>query len=80
MSDIPIGRAVRYLRKHRQLTIPQLVALSGVSKTNLSRIELGGRMPHLKTLIQLAAAFQVQPYKLLKLAERMGGKEDEVVA
>lgn len=79
MSDIPIGRAVRYMRKRRQLTMPQLVALSGVSKSNLSRIELGIHAPHLKSLIQLAAAFQVQPYKLLKLAERMGGKEDEVV-
>lgn len=78
MNDIPIGRAVRALRQHKRIAMGELSELAGMHLNTLERIEQGVQGPEWKTLMKLATALQVQPYKLLRLAERMGGKEVEV--
>lgn len=80
MSDIPIGRAVRHVRNMRQLSQSQLAILSGIGRTSLIQVERGKSSPGLRTIAQLATALQIQPYKLLKLAERMGGAIAEEIA
>lgn len=48
----------------KQLTIKQLAALSGVSKSHISEVENGSQMPSVRTLCHLAVALGVKPEEL----------------
>lgn len=57
---------VRDVRKDKNLTIVQLAKLSGVSKSHISEIERGKRMPTIDVLCRLARALKVNPEALYK--------------
>ena len=67
MSDSPdlatvlaeVGPRLRRLRAHRGVTLIQLAADTGISKSTLSRLETGQRKPSLELLLLLAQAHQV---------------------
>lgn len=63
------GEFLKHLRKNRGFTLKQLAELSGVSDSQISRIELGTRgIPKPATLKKLAAALDVPHDSLLEKA------------
>lgn len=54
-----VGPRLRRLRTHRGVTLTQLAAQTGISKSTLSRLESGQRKPSLELLLPLAQAHQV---------------------
>jgi len=54
-----VGPRLRALRQHREATLAQLAAATGISVSTLSRLESGQRRPTLDLLLLLARAHQV---------------------
>jgi transcriptional regulator with XRE-family HTH domain len=54
-----VGPRLRRLRTRRGVTLTQLAAQTGISKSTLSRLESGQRKPSLELLLPLAQAHQV---------------------
>ena len=54
-----VGPRLRRVRTRRGVTLTQLAALTGISKSTLSRLESGQRKPSLELLLPLAQAHQV---------------------
>ena len=50
---------IKKIRQQKNITIRQLAALSGISKTELSDIETGKKIPTAYTLCAIAKALQV---------------------
>lgn len=55
---------IREIREQQNMSIRQLAELSGVSKSHISDIESGRRMPTVYILCVLATAMEVQPAEL----------------
>lgn len=55
---------VREIRKKRRMTIEELSAISGVSRSAIILIENGKSDPKLSTVISLAKALRVEPSEL----------------
>ncbi|MCZ4281124.1 XRE family transcriptional regulator [Kiloniella laminariae] len=72
-----IGDRIRDLRKEKSLTLDQLAALSGVSKSMLSQIERGQANPTFATLWNLTQSFGMDIHELLEGTPR--GPEPDVV-
>jgi transcriptional regulator with XRE-family HTH domain len=56
---------IKKIRQQKNITIRQLAALSGISKTELSDIETGKKIPTAYTLCAIAKALQVTLCKLV---------------
>jgi transcriptional regulator with XRE-family HTH domain len=54
-----VGPRLRQVREHRGLTLTDLAARTGISKSTLSRLETGQRRPSLELLLPLAQAYRV---------------------
>ncbi len=54
-----VGPRLKLLRTRRSVTLTQLAARTGISKSTLSRLENGERKPSLELLLPLAQAHQV---------------------
>jgi transcriptional regulator with XRE-family HTH domain len=59
------GKQLQRLRTHRGLTHEQLGVTAGLSRTFLTRLELGQHDPSLSTLVRLAKALKVSVTELL---------------
>jgi transcriptional regulator with XRE-family HTH domain len=59
MIDAEVGQQLRDLRRNRQMTVQQLAALTGLSRTSLTRIEAGTANPSVGTLKKVAGALGV---------------------
>lgn len=69
MSSKPRGGSyLSCLRTARDLTQAKLGELSGIHATHISRIERGKTEPTLETLVALAAALQLEPDHLVRMA------------
>jgi transcriptional regulator with XRE-family HTH domain len=55
-----VGPRLRALRQHRETTLADLAAETGISVSTLSRLESGQRRPTLELLLPLAQAYGVQ--------------------
>lgn len=68
---LALGRRLRWLRTHRDLTQEQLAELSGVHRNQISNIERnvsrddGSADPHLSMIFRLARALNVSPNLLI---------------
>lgn len=51
-----VGERLRHLRTHRNVTLVELSAVTGISKSTLSRLESGQRKPSLELLLPIAQA------------------------
>lgn len=58
-EGLGIGRAVRELRHKKQITLHDLAAKTGISKSVLEEIESGDVVPPVATLLKLAKIFNV---------------------
>ncbi len=54
-----VGQRLRLIREARGLTLTGLAATTGISKSTLSRLEVGQRRPTLELLLPLAHAYRV---------------------
>ena len=63
-----VGPRLRRLRTRRGVTLTQLAAETGISKSTLSRLESGQRKPSLELLFPLAQAHQVPLEELVGAA------------
>ena len=54
-----VGPRLRRLRQHRDITLTDLAAETGISTSTLSRLEAGLRRPSLEQLLPLARAYGV---------------------
>ena len=59
------GKQLQRLRSRRALTQEQLAVTAGLSRTFLTRLELGQHDPSLSTLVRLAKALRVSVMELL---------------
>ena len=64
-----VGPRLRRLRTRRGVTLTQLAAETGISKSTLSRLESGQRKPSLELLFPLAQAHQVPLEELVGAPE-----------
>lgn len=62
---VPLGEAVRRLRKARGLTQEDLSGLTELHRNHIGGIERGERNITIKTVLALARALNVQPAELL---------------
>lgn len=60
-----IGKTVRTIRKHRELTAKALAESVPMSRAHLSDIEHGHRSPSLNMLSDIARALEIEPADLL---------------
>jgi len=54
-----VGPRLKAVRTQRDVTLTQLAAATGISKSTLSRLESGQRKPSLELLLPIAEAFRV---------------------
>jgi transcriptional regulator with XRE-family HTH domain len=53
-----VGPRLKRVRTQRNVTLTELAAATGISKSTLSRLEAGQRKPSLELLLPIAAAHQ----------------------
>lgn len=61
-----LGRVARRLREEQDLRIVEVAERAGFSPAMLSRLETGGAMPSLETIVALAGALGVAPAQLFQ--------------
>ena len=61
-----IGIKIKQLREQSGLTQEKLAEIAGISLDYMGKIEVNINKPGLKTILKLANALKVEPYKLLK--------------
>lgn len=66
--DSNLGTFIRALRKENNLSLKELSKLSGISFSQIAKIERGEHIPSRKTTIKIAAALSYDQDKLLKLS------------
>jgi transcriptional regulator with XRE-family HTH domain len=54
-----VGPRLKRLRTHRDVTLTELAAATGISKSTLSRLESGQRKPSLELLLPIAQAHRI---------------------
>jgi transcriptional regulator with XRE-family HTH domain len=64
-----VGARLKRARTHRGVTLTELAAETGISKSTLSRLETGRRKPSLELLLPIAEAHQVSLDKLVGAPE-----------
>ena len=64
-----VGPRLKRLRTHRGVTLTDLAAKTGISKSTLSRLETGQRKPSLELLLPIAHAHQVPLDELVGATE-----------
>ncbi len=61
-----LGARIKFLREKAGMTQEKLAEKSGISLDYMGKIEVNINKPGLKTIIKLANALKVEPYKLFK--------------
>ena len=64
-----VGPRLNKVRTRQKITLAQLAAATGISKSTLSRLETGQRKPSLELLLPIAQAFQVPLEELVGAPE-----------
>jgi len=54
-----VAARLKAVRRHRELTLTEVAATTGISKSTLSRLETGQRRPTLELLLALSQAYRV---------------------
>ena len=61
-----LGCRIKFLREKAGLTQEKLAEKSGISLDYMGKIEVSINKPGLKTILKLADALKLEPYKILK--------------
>jgi transcriptional regulator with XRE-family HTH domain len=65
--NMPIGAAIRHVRKARGFTGARVAGKAGITPSQLSKIERGRAMPRFDTIVFLAIAMDLKPHKLVRM-------------
>lgn len=65
MNPQGIGSRIRFLRYQRHITLNQLAAATGLTKSYLSKVERGLSVPSISTALKLADSFKMSIGQLL---------------
>lgn len=65
---------IKDVRLRYNMSINELARISGISKSHLSNIENGGKIPGLDVICKIAKALEVEPQELFSCEE--SGQED----
>ena len=60
-----VGRAIRSLRKERNISQDILSGLAGIARTHLTMIENGDKQANFETIWKLALALDLRPSELV---------------
>lgn len=60
------GQNFKKIRKHKTISHENLATASGVSRTSISLIEKGERLPNLYSFLMLAKGLEVDPAELIE--------------
>ena len=61
-----IGARIKQLREQSGLTQEKLAESAGISLDYMGKIEVNINKPGLKTILKLANALKIEPYKIFK--------------
>lgn len=61
-----LGSKIKVLREKAGLTQEKLAEKSGISLDYMGKIEVSINKPGLKTILKLANALKIEPYKIFK--------------
>ncbi len=61
-----LGTRIKHLREKAGLTQEKLAERSGISLDYMGKIEVNINKPGLKTILKLANALKIEPYKIFK--------------
>ncbi|MFC4808042.1 helix-turn-helix domain-containing protein [Paenibacillus sp. GCM10023250] len=64
--DLDLGKRIRLIRKEQKRTQEEIAKICGFTKSMLSKIESGGAMPAVSTLMKIAGALGVKVSDLLE--------------
>ena len=64
-----VGPRLNKVRTHRKMTLTQLAAATGISKSTLSRLETGQRKPSLELLLPISQAHRIPLDELVAAPE-----------
>lgn len=64
-----VGQAIRIERSIVRYTVDDLAAMSGMSRSTLSRFERGDRAPRIDQLVMIANALGISPFRLIEDAD-----------
>jgi len=67
-----LGRRIRFIRKEQKRTQEDIASIVGITKSMLSKIESGGAMPAVATLMKIATALGVRTADLLEDESNIG--------
>lgn len=61
-----LGAKIKYLREKAGFTQEKLAERAGISLDYMGKIEVNINKPGLKTILKIANALKIEPYKILK--------------
>jgi transcriptional regulator with XRE-family HTH domain len=69
MDLFNIGKAIREIRKEKNMSLGDVFKITGIERSSLSRIESGKtKYPRLITILDIAAALKVKPREIIHRA------------
>jgi transcriptional regulator with XRE-family HTH domain len=68
MADLPIGLAVRRVRRRKKMTQIQLAKITGFPRTYICNAERGAKHPQIDNMCLFADALQMEPWQLVYIA------------
>jgi transcriptional regulator with XRE-family HTH domain len=72
MSELPIGKAIRKVRLARGFSKQQLAIRTGFTRSYVCNIENGTKnTPLLGNIVVFADGLLIEPWKLVRLAQRL---------
>lgn len=64
-DNADIGSRIRFMRLQRRMTLDQLAALTGLTKSYLSKVERGLSVPSISTALKVAGSFKLSVGQLV---------------
>lgn len=68
--EVAFGRALRKLRKNREMSQEALAFEAGIERNYVSLLELGRNSASVNVIFKLAKALEVRPSQLIEAAEQ----------
>ena len=72
-----VGRAVRALRKEKNLSQEVFSGLVGLARSHVAMIENGSKQANFETIWRIANAFEMMPHELVERIEREASSQQE---
>lgn len=65
-----VGEIIKKLRTEKKLSQEVLSGLADISRSHLSMIEIGRKMPNLEIIIKISDALGIKPSELIRIVEQ----------